>query len=118
MNGGRAATRFCLRSRSEPIEVRHDQPHGKLVLQLEQPRLDTTLSVFLIQLSDVDKMEDKIASVISDQDYWASPTTQIFAFIGLFWVSLKILSFWRMIVSLFILPGVNVSEKSYQNTRI
>jgi len=46
---------------------------------------------------------------LTDTDYWASPTTQIFAFIGLLYITLKIFSFWRLIASLFILPGTNVS---------
>lgn len=55
-------------------------------------------------------MEDKIAAALGDStDYWASPTTQVFAFIGLFWLSIKIFSFWRLIASLFILPGTSVS---------
>ena len=54
-------------------------------------------------------MEDKIAQALGGDDYWASPTTQIFAFIGVLWLSLKIFSFWRMIVSLFVLPGTAVS---------
>lgn len=41
-------------------------------------------------------------------DKWASPTTQVFAFIGILFVTLKIFSFWRLIASLFILPGVSV----------
>ncbi|KAK3705626.1 hypothetical protein LTR37_013234 [Vermiconidia calcicola] len=57
-------------------------------------------------------MEDKIAAVqgSSPSDYTASPTTQFFAFIGLLWLSLKIFSFWRMIASLFILPGANLTK--------
>lgn len=41
-------------------------------------------------------------------DRWAAPSTQLFAIIGLLWISIKILSFWRMIASLFFLPGVSV----------
>jgi 17beta-estradiol 17-dehydrogenase / very-long-chain 3-oxoacyl-CoA reductase len=41
-------------------------------------------------------------------DPWAAPTTKAFAFIGVLWVSYKILSFWRLIASLFILPGQSV----------
>ena len=41
-------------------------------------------------------------------DPWAAPATKVAAFIGVFWVSYKILSFWRMIASLFILPGQSV----------
>lgn len=55
-------------------------------------------------------MEDKIGEVVHGEDYWASPTTQVFALIGVLWLSLKILSFWRMIASLFILPGIKVSR--------
>ena len=45
---------------------------------------------------------------ISPIDPWASATTKAFAFIGVLWVSFKIFSFWRLIVSLFILPGQSV----------
>ena len=38
------------------------------------------------------------------------PATQVFALFGLLWLSLKIFSFWRLIVSLFVLPGVSVSQ--------
>ena len=55
-------------------------------------------------------MEDKISLVVGETDYWTSPTVQIFAFIGLLWLSLKIFSFWRMITSLFFLPGISVSS--------
>jgi len=41
-------------------------------------------------------------------DPWAAPATQAFAFIGVLWVSYKIFSFWRLIASLFILPGQSV----------
>ena len=56
-------------------------------------------------------MEDKIAQALgSDDDHWVSPTTQVFAFVGLLYLSLKILSFWRMIVSLLILPGTPLAK--------
>jgi 17beta-estradiol 17-dehydrogenase / very-long-chain 3-oxoacyl-CoA reductase len=45
-------------------------------------------------------------------DPWAAPATKVAAFIGVFWVSYKILSFWRMIASLFILPGQSVCLQS------
>lgn len=45
---------------------------------------------------------------INPIDPWAAPTTKAFAFIGVLWVSYKILSFWRLIASLFILPGQSV----------
>lgn len=41
-------------------------------------------------------------------DPWAAPTTKVFAFIGVAYVSYKIFSFWRLIASLFILPGQSV----------
>jgi hypothetical protein len=44
-------------------------------------------------------------------DPWAAPATKVAAFIGVFWVSYKILSFWRMIASLFILPGQSVCNQ-------
>ena len=64
-------------------------------------------------------MEDRIAQGLGaaiggsaeDYDYYAAPSTQVFAFIGLLWLSLKIFSFWRMIASLFVLPGKDVSTK-------
>ncbi|QIX00609.1 hypothetical protein AMS68_006126 [Peltaster fructicola] len=49
-------------------------------------------------------------------DRWAAPSTQLFAVIGLLWISLKILSFWRMIASLFILPGVSLSKFGKRGT--
>jgi len=49
-------------------------------------------------------VKDKVTSA----DKWASPATQLFAFVGLLWLSLRIFSFWRMIGSLFILPGISV----------
>ncbi|KAF2484831.1 hypothetical protein BDY17DRAFT_321730 [Neohortaea acidophila] len=62
-------------------------------------------------------MEDKIAAALGDStDYWASPTTQIFAFIGLFWLSIKIFSFWRLIASLFILPGTSLTKFGKKST--
>lgn len=45
---------------------------------------------------------------LTDIDYWALPTTQVFAFIGILWLSLKVFSFWRLIASLFVLPGTSV----------
>lgn len=48
-------------------------------------------------------------------DKWAIPTTQVFAFIGVLYVSLKIFSFWRLIASLFILPGTSVSLRSLRS---
>lgn len=41
-------------------------------------------------------------------DPWASSTTQIFVLIGVLYLSLRIFSFWRMIASLFLLPGTSV----------
>jgi len=48
---------------------------------------------------------DKIAEI---EDHLAKPVTQVFAFIGILYVCLKIFSFWRLIASLFILPGKSV----------
>lgn len=42
-------------------------------------------------------------------DPYASATTKIFAGVGVLYLSLKIFSFWRLIASLFILPGQSVS---------
>jgi 17beta-estradiol 17-dehydrogenase / very-long-chain 3-oxoacyl-CoA reductase len=49
---------------------------------------------------------DKVGSI----DPWASVTTKAFALIGVLWVSFKIFSFWRLIASLFILPGQSVRQ--------
>jgi 17beta-estradiol 17-dehydrogenase / very-long-chain 3-oxoacyl-CoA reductase len=51
---------------------------------------------------------DSLRDIDIDVDQLAVPATQLFAFIGLLWLSLKILSFWRLIASLFILPGISV----------
>ncbi|EME79414.1 uncharacterized protein MYCFIDRAFT_50782 [Pseudocercospora fijiensis CIRAD86] len=47
---------------------------------------------------------------ISPIDPWAAPSTHVFAFIGLLFISVKIFSFWRLIASLFILPGISLSK--------
>ncbi|GAB7348202.1 hypothetical protein MBLNU459_g6206t1 [Dothideomycetes sp. NU459] len=44
------------------------------------------------------------------EDPLEKPVTAIFAFIGLLYVTLKIFSFWRLIASLFILPGASLSK--------
>ncbi|KAF2725970.1 NAD(P)-binding protein [Polychaeton citri CBS 116435] len=49
-------------------------------------------------------------------DPWAAPLTQVAAFIGLLWISIKIFSFWRMIASLFILPGKSLSTFGKRGT--
>ena len=72
----------------------------------KQAELTSICVVFISQHSH--KMEDKIAQALGENDYWASPTTQVFAFIGLLWLSIKIFSFWRLIASLFVLPGISV----------
>lgn len=62
-------------------------------------------------MADTQKMAETAndtVHTIMGADYFASPTTQIFAFIGLLYVSVKIFSFWRLIASLFVLPGTNV----------
>lgn len=41
-------------------------------------------------------------------DPYAAPTTQVFAAMGLLWLSWHIFSFWRLMASLFILPGTSV----------
>lgn len=51
---------------------------------------------------------DTLRDIDIDIDQLAVPATQVFAFIGLLWLSLKIFSFWRLIASLFILPGISV----------
>ena len=50
---------------------------------------------------------DDMAVIIEDP--WKEPVTALFAGIGLLYISLKIFSFWRLIASLFILPGTSVS---------
>lgn len=52
----------------------------------------------------MEKAEDVFATI----DPWASPTQQVFTVIGIVFVSYKIFTFWRMIASLFILPGKSV----------
>jgi 17beta-estradiol 17-dehydrogenase / very-long-chain 3-oxoacyl-CoA reductase len=51
---------------------------------------------------------DQLRDLDIDVDQLAVPATQVFAFIGLLWLSLNIFSFWRLIASLFILPGISV----------
>ena len=51
---------------------------------------------------------EHVKDMVTSADQWASPATQLFAFVGLLWLSLKIFSFWRMIASLSILPGISV----------
>ncbi|EME44214.1 hypothetical protein DOTSEDRAFT_71895 [Dothistroma septosporum NZE10] len=43
-------------------------------------------------------------------DIYAAPSTQVFAFIGIAFISWHIFSFWRLIASLFILPGAKLSK--------
>ncbi|KAK4629364.1 Very-long-chain 3-oxoacyl-CoA reductase [Fulvia fulva] len=43
-------------------------------------------------------------------DIHAAPTTQAFAFIGIAFIACKIFCFWRLIASLFILPGAQLSK--------
>jgi len=90
------------RSRPEPFSP--DQPHFDLEVLLT--RLAPQQS-----MANSQKMADTaehLKDIASSADKWASPATQVFAFIGLLWLSLKIFSFWRMIASLFILPGISV----------
>ena len=55
-------------------------------------------------------------SVINEvEDTLTKPVTAIFAFIGILYVSLKIFSFWRMIASLFILPGKSVRKQYWKS---
>lgn len=42
------------------------------------------------------------------EDPLKEPVTAVFAAIGLLFITLKIFSFWRLIASLFILPGTSV----------
>ncbi|KAF2217867.1 hypothetical protein CERZMDRAFT_108486 [Cercospora zeae-maydis SCOH1-5] len=49
-------------------------------------------------------------------DIYAVPTTQVFAAVGLIWLTLKIFSFWRLIASLFILPGASLSKFGKKGT--
>ncbi|CAK4034846.1 Very-long-chain 3-oxoacyl- reductase [Lecanosticta acicola] len=59
---------------------------------------------------------DNITEAMPDMDKWAGPTTQVFAFIGLLWLSTKIFSFWRLIASLFLLPGAKLSKFGRKGT--
>lgn len=79
-------------------------------MRLSIPATDTSLrSNFLNhKLHYPTHSHAKMDAIPVIHDKWASPTTQAFAFIGILWVSLKILSFWRLIASLFILPGISV----------
>lgn len=43
------------------------------------------------------------------EDPWAKSAVFGFSLVGVLFVSLKIFSFWRMIASLFIIPGESVS---------
>lgn len=51
---------------------------------------------------------EKFEDVFATNDPWASPTQQVFTVIGIVFISYKIFTFWRMIASLFILPGKSV----------
>lgn len=53
---------------------------------------------------------------LRDEDSLAAPVTAVFAFIGLLYISLKIFSFWRLIASLFILPGTSLSKYGKKGT--
>jgi 17beta-estradiol 17-dehydrogenase / very-long-chain 3-oxoacyl-CoA reductase len=57
---------------------------------------------------------DSLRDIDIDIDQLAVPATQVFAFIGLLWLSLKIFSFWRLIASLFILPGISVCASTHR----
>ncbi|KAK0949111.1 hypothetical protein LTS01_025882, partial [Friedmanniomyces endolithicus] len=59
---------------------------------------------------------DSLKGTSRETDVWASSTTQVFALIGVLWLSLKIFSFWRMIASLFILPGTSLSKFGKKGT--
>ena len=45
------------------------------------------------------------------EDPWKQPATTALALIGVLFITVKIFSFWRLIASLFILPGTAVSFK-------
>ncbi|TKX26580.1 hypothetical protein C1H76_1112 [Elsinoe australis] len=51
-------------------------------------------------MSSLDQIEDTLTK----------PVTFVFTFIGILYVSLKILSFWRMIASLLVVPGESLSK--------
>ncbi|KXT15068.1 hypothetical protein AC579_1503 [Pseudocercospora musae] len=53
---------------------------------------------------------------VSPIDPWAAPSTQVFAFIGLLFISVKIFSFWRLIASLLVLPGIPLSKFGKKGT--
>ncbi|KAI7549481.1 Very-long-chain 3-oxoacyl-CoA [Hortaea werneckii] len=50
------------------------------------------------------------------EDGWAAPVTAVFAFIGVLWLSLRIFSFWRLVASLFVLPGTSLSKFGKKGT--
>ncbi|KAK3069454.1 hypothetical protein LTR53_012186 [Teratosphaeriaceae sp. CCFEE 6253] len=59
---------------------------------------------------------DSLKDAAPETDIRASSTTQVFALIGVLWLSLKIFSFWRMIASLFISPGASLSKFGKKGT--
>nr|POE82414.1 very-long-chain 3-oxoacyl-coa reductase [Quercus suber] len=59
---------------------------------------------------------ENVIETLSPIDPWAAPTTQAFAFIGILWITFKIFSFWRLIASLFILPGIPLSKFGKKGT--
>ncbi|KAF2164041.1 hypothetical protein M409DRAFT_25811 [Zasmidium cellare ATCC 36951] len=59
---------------------------------------------------------EKVEDVFATNDPWASPTQQVFTVIGIVFVSYKIFTFWRMIASLFILPGKSLSKFGREGT--
>ena len=68
------------------------------------PNQELYLSIANRQHPQITTIMDKLNPI----DPWAAPATQAFAFIGVLVVSYKIFSFWRLIASLFILPGQSV----------
>ncbi|PNS16274.1 hypothetical protein CAC42_6381 [Sphaceloma murrayae] len=51
-----------------------------------------------------------MAAIDQIEDTLSKPVTFVFTLIGILYVTLKIASFWRMIASLFILPGESLSK--------
>lgn len=60
--------------------------------------------------------DSNMAALIEDP--WKEPVTALFAGIGILYITLKIFSFWRLIASLFILPGTSVSIRSGNGSSI
>ena len=72
----------------------------------EKSRTSTRCEVGYIYNSIV--ADELIMNVFDQSIMGASPATQVFAVIGLLWLSSKIFSFSRLLASIFIIPGISV----------